>query len=612
MKKRTLLILVLYTLFVVTMLFFTACKSDGEKQNEAPDKEETYMNLIYAAKDDLGRTVKYPQNENDVSYRENKEVGLFYFLWTGASSAEGPYDVSKTIANDPDAALSEEAWIAAGGGAKSMRHWWGESIFGYFRAADPYVLDRDVQMLTDAGVDFLVIDYSNGNSYPTQLEVLLKALDKYYQQGFDVPKVSFVTKANSARHINEIYEEAYQAYPQYDHLWYRYDGKPMIIGAVDSPDISAQAREYFTILYAQWPRETPRDDGFPWMDFQRPQHLYGVNMSKTMMSVSVAQHCGTLAFSSSAFYGDTTNRTRSYHNGANDTAPDAYLYGYNFAEQFEYAISVDPDIIFVTGWNEWIATRQMTWHGLEKTEVVTLVDCCDINNSRDLQPMTGGYGDNYYMQLCDYIRQYKGYKQINTAIEPQADQKQATVDVKGAFEQWDEVSAYYLDYTEDTTHRDFRGFGRIVYKNETGRNDLHIMKVANDENNIYFYAQTVSDIVGWGEDHCMSLFLGTGTQTADWYGYDYVVSRVAGNEEGLVLEKRTQSGWEKCAVLEYKAEGNKLQFCIPADVLGLSGEKYSLQFKWVDNYQGEDDFWSFYKDGDTAPYGRFNYVYTKK
>ena len=34
------------------------------------------------------------------------------------------------------------------------------------------------------------------------------------------------------------------------------------------------------------------------------------------------------------------------------------------------------------------------------------MDAADIN-SRDIEPMNGGYGDNYYMQLCHYISKFK-------------------------------------------------------------------------------------------------------------------------------------------------------------------------------------------------------------
>ena len=55
---------------------------------------------------------------------------------------------------------------------------------------------------------------------------------------------------------------------------------------------------------------------------------------------------------------------------------------------------------------------------------------------------------------------------------------------------------------------------------------------------------------------------------------------------------------------------------IPRDLLGIPDDNGScvldIEFKWADNYQGEGDIWSFYTDGDAAPYGRLNYVFSEK
>lgn len=562
--------------------------------NTIPDvKASECYNL--AGVDALGRTLPAATTPD-----ETKAVGIFYFLWLGASSAEGPYDVTKILENDPNAAVSDEAWLAAGGGAVGTRHWWGESLFGYYRATDSWVIERDVQMLTDAGVDFLALDYSNATEYPQQLLVLLKALDKYYKQGFDVPQVTFITKSNSGQIVMNLYETVYQTYTSYSHLWYCMDGKPLMIGVQDDEAVSEECREYFTWRHPQWPREEYNDNGFPWMDFGETQTLYGEGTGTTVMSVSVAQHSGTLAMSSSALYGDDTNRTRSYHDGTNDTSENAVLYGYNFAQQFEYAIEVEPDIIFVTGWNEWIATRQEVWediNGNSITDPVILVDNCDINNSRDIQPMKGGYGDNYYMQLVGYIRQYKGGAKANNKLASMQEKAQTTND----------TVKVYLDYTGDTNDRNHQGFGTLVYTDTTGRNDLHKMKMANDYYYLYAYAKTSSDITGTDGDHCMTLFLNTGADSDNWCGYDYVISRTSMG----IIEKRTADGWTAVGTVDYNYSGNQLQYMIPLSAIGLlGGQESTIEFKWADNYQGEDDIFSFYLNGDVAPYGRLNYVYT--
>lgn len=606
----------------------------GSYLNYIPAKanETTVGNTtaLYTATDDLNRTLDTTTLEDS-----SKVVGLFYFLWLGADSAEGPYDVSEIIANNSEAASSNEAWIAAGGGKTGERHWWGESLFGYYRSTDEWVIERDVQMLTDAGVDFLALDYSNGNEYQDQLLVLLKTLDKYYKQGYDVPQLTFLTFVNPVSVVPSLIENVYDAYPEYEHLWYQVDEKPLLLlrtkflglsaaeGGFSSEQFESWSNK-FTIRNSRWPRDTD-DTGygeFPWMDFNNQQEKYAWADGTTIMSVSVAQNNATLISSTSAFYNDEygetygENHTRNWDGTKNITDEDAYLQGYNFKNQFEYAIEQDPNIIFITGWNEWIATRQYSWdQGAEGYPVITeeeakdkiiLVDNADINNSRDIQPMSGGYGDNYYMQMIDYIRKFKGNSSVNRNLDTETAVSSTTIDVTNSFSQWNIVKPFYLDYTQDITSRNAQGFGGIVYEDYTGRNDLSVMKVVNDNKNLYFYAETVANISGIDEEKCMTLFLSTGTSEQTWENYDF---RTVLTSDGVVLEQYDGASWIKKVALEYRVDGNQLQLAIPLETLGYV-DAISVDFKWVDNYQDGTDIYSFYLYGDAAPYGRLNYHYT--
>jgi hypothetical protein len=44
----------------------------------------------------------------------------------------------------------------------------------------------------------------------------------------------------------------------------------------------------------------------------------------------------------------------------------------------------------------------------------------------------------------------------------------------------------------------------------------------------------------------------------------------------------------------------------------LNGSEVDIEFKWSDNMQSEGDIMDFYINGDVAPGGRFNYVYSTK
>ena len=561
------------------------------------------INGALAGVDDLGRVL--PMNDTVPNSREGERyVGVFYFLWQGQHGTSGPYDNSK-LEKIEGALNSEQGWLAAGGGAVGSHHFWGEPLFGYYTSDDEWVMRKHVQMLTDADVDFLVFDATNGYTYTKQALKLMSILDEYQKAGWDVPQVVFYTNSNSQKTMTTIYNDIYKAHPEYSGLWFNWDGKPMIIG--DESAATATVKSFFRIKANQWPNEAKKDDGFPWMEFGRSltdDAVYGLNGIREIMNVSIAQHASTTRFSATAWYG-ANDSSRSWHNGANDTSDGAVNMGYNFAEQWEYAIAKDPQMIFITGWNEWVAQRQNGIPG----EPIVFVDCANENNSRDAEPMKGGFGDNYYMQMINYIRKYKGTDpKVNIGGNK-------TIDIGGSFDQWNsqDVTAQYKDYAGDTAARNAVGFGYTVYRNYTGRNDIQNMKVARDLSNIYFYADTANDITE-PTDHWMTLFLNTSNEShANWKGYDYVLNRVAPESGKAVLEKYDGKNWIKIASVDMKVEGNKLMLAVPRILLDLDAAKVNalnLQFKWADNYQDENDIWTFYEDGDAAPYGRLNYVFS--
>jgi hypothetical protein len=50
---------------------------------------------------------------------------------------------------------------------------------------------------------------------------------------------------------------------------------------------------------------------------------------------------------------------------------------------------------------------------------------------------------------------------------------------------------------------------------------------------------------------------------------------------------------------------------IPRELLGVNGETLNFEFKWSDNMQDEGNLMDFYVNGDVAPGGRFNYVFSE-
>lgn len=587
----------MYRLLVLIGLLFTLLFGALFPNAKKECRVEARVNGSLAATDALGRQI--------VSAGESKKkVGVFYFLWNGEHNTAGPYDITKITEQNPDAFRSEKAWIAAGGGGMGEFHFWSEPLFGYYRQADQWVVRRHCQMLTDAGVDFIVFDATNAATYRDRVLELIEIWYGYMKQGWKVPKLAFYTASYSGAVMNKLYDELYndpsvrEKYPDIDDLWFKMNDKPMIVGIKKDKELRRDVKKFFRIKAKQWPDDKVRD-GFPWMEFSRLGKLSSYYKKspwdESIMSVSVAQHCDTCCFSSSAWYG-ANDHGRSWHNGKKDTSPNAILHGYNFEEQWEYAIRLDPDIVFVTGFNEWVAQRLTLRDG----EPFGFCDNCNPEYSRDIEPQAGILGDNYFMQLVKYIAKFKR----STAVLPE--NSSVSIDIDGGFSQWknEKITAVYRDYEGDVVDRDCNGYGDTHYTDATGRNDIVNAKVASDAQNVYFYVDTAKPLSKPTDENWMQLLLNVSGAEE---GYEYIINRRSPENGFATVEQITKDGYKTVGKASIRFEGNQLMLSVQKALLGL-GENGSFRFKWADNCDPAD-LYNYYTHGDSAPYGRLNWVY---
>jgi hypothetical protein len=321
------------------------------------------------------------------------------------------------------------------------------------------------------------------------------------------------------------------------------------------------------------------------------------------MSVGVAQNAvkGRLGSMS-----EPGAHGRNWHNGANDPTPGAIVKGLNLQEQFEHALKEDPQFIFITGWNEWIAGRFAEFAGVKLP--VMFVDQFNQEFSRDIEPMKGGHGDNYYYQMIGYIRRFKGVRKPLAASAPK------TIQIDGDFSDWEDVRPEYRDDIGDPARRDHPGWNNVEhYRNATGRNDFVAMKVARDREHLYFYVRAKEPITAPEGSNWMLLFLNTDADpTTGWEGYNFVVNRQRRGDGVSVLEESQRGwNWRPKAEARYRIRGNEMEMAIRRADLGLAdlSRPIRLEFKWSDNMQREGDILDFLLNGDAAPGGRFNYLY---
>lgn len=555
-----------------------------------------------AGTDELGRTL--PQNDETGDPKSDRQVGMFYFLWCGDEHSlvsDHYWDLTKIVAEHPEVLEDKDnKWW--GSPEFSRFYYWGEPIYGYYRSDDYWVHLRSMQLLTDAGVDFVVIDATNAFVYEKQADVLMRAMDAVRKQGKNPPRIVFYTNTQSGDRIQQAYDAFYKPGASYYHpeCWYYLDGKPLIIG-VTAQTKGREYENFFTYRESQWPNEPDKANGWPWISFTRPQKVYSnASGEREIINVSVSQHPDWEAgMGGSAFYGNTKNWGRCYHNGHPGDPSKDIVYGYNFQEQWDYALKQDVPFVFVTGWNEWVAGR---WPSTDTNpEHSWFCDQASPEYSRDLEPtLTAGMKDNYYMQLVANVRRYKGVEAVS---DPGPEKK-----IRG-MEDWDEVPATYRDYIGDTDPRNHPAaftVPAVTYTNNTGRNDFELMKVARDRRNLYFYVQTVDPIQLEEADNCMTLWIDVDRNPeTGWYGYDYRVNY------GSELQQYGNGVWRTISDVAYETEGNRMFVTIPRSVLqGISADP-DIEFKWSDNMQQADPM-DWYVNGDAAPGGRFNYIYTTK
>ena len=570
-------------------------------ENHSPINDFTQLVAI----DDLGRKIEpdaYPTT------RQDKQVGIFYFLWLGCHGYDTPAnnnDVVPPTPNDTQSPYNNQKAYAASpdnpqfGGGTVMHHW-NEPYFGYYLSNDEWVMRRHAQMLATAGVDVVFFDVTNAFTYLPIVEKLCNVYEQIRTEGGITPQIAFILNSNPAPTLASLYDNFYKPQHHPD-LWYHWEGKPLILAPEDAA--TDEHKAFFTIRRT-WFASHPNPEGewfgdghnrWTWADYYPQQAGWTTSPEQPeQVSICPATH-------------PHTNHGRS-HDGTSQPSKENWdsARGIYFAKEIDRALEIDPRFVFITGWNEWTAQRQlfppnMSFANSYQRDGHTtfFVDQFNDEFSRDLEPTRGALGDNYYYQMVDFIRRYKGV--TPTTIYT----KQHSPKIDGQVSDWKNIKAGYRDYKGDTTPRDAIGWGGIGrYTNNSGRNDIISTKVCSDDENIYFMAECAATITA-PEDFWMTLYLSTGTDN-NWEGFDYAINR----HEGIL--ERSQGGWnwEKIADVKYCVGINTIEIAIPLAQLGITAtEKFTVDFKWIDNSCRSGDIKECMTLGDAAPDSRFKYRY---
>ena len=654
----------IFVLFSVVLFTSTAARP------AEPYYRDLYPDT-WVASDALGRTMPDFSAVGPVKTDQRRVVGIFYITWHSDSLAtlKSPYtaDVTKVLAGDPKARLDAKHPLWTEGS-----YHWGEPENGYFLSKDEYVIRKDMSMLADAGVDVLVMDVTNAVRYWDEWDVLFPVMQKMKAEGNKVPEFCFwAFNGPVITVVQDLYEKIYKA-EKYKDLWFYWDGKPLLlyndtpsvdangqVGQHPNPhydaaaktdpkhphygdpeyaeefykDYTREVKDYFTLRtmwwgYYQWAGKRFVGTEDKWSfgldlgdDKVKAMNLNDLvsthNGQKEEAAVTPAQHPSSLTGKSwTREHGepelneyDLPVPTHVPWLGKTVKNPEGY--GIYFQQRWDEAIQANPQFLYINDWNEWSAGKYQPEEGktfpfMRREATYRFIDQYNSEFNRCLDPMKDGYTDNYYMQMAQNIRRYKGARPLPEL----SGYLPMTID--GDFADWRKVTVEYRDTVGDTFHRDYKGYGGLQYKNDSGRNDIVTCKVAVDEGHAYFYVETNEALTPHTGNNWMLLLLDAdNNHDTGWYGYDFLINKKVVDDKTTTLMRYDPNSpggpWVEQATLNYRYAGKALELAVPRALIGLKGDALTFDFHWCDNPADLKDPISLCVNGDSAPNRRFNY-----
>jgi len=222
--------------------------------------------------------------------------------------------------------------------------------------------------------------------------------------------------------------------------------------------------------------------------------------------------------------------------------------------------------------------------------------------SRDIEPMEGGYEDNFYLQL---IRNVRAFKDSGEPLEENGVRISCDINSPESFEKGE----LYVKIGQKPSARDHYGCTKeLRYTAEAARNTLNKIYAANDADKLYFRIDAYDAFAPFSSCDNTCLYLGCGSPALKgYYSYEYVIKRIAKDKMALyTLDENGAATFVK--VLDCAANGKSLTFALELCDIAACDRVY---FKATDSVV-MDDIMKTYTTGSAMPMGRLSYEYKLK
>ncbi len=322
-------------------------------------------------------------------------VSICYSVWFDAILGGGTEPVTDWN-NITEVLAGERDW-----GGVTAFHYWAKPAVGYYRSSDMTVIRKHMNQLYTAGVDFIIIDLTNagdgyigssawGSYIQKPMDAICDTIMEMRAEGEGTPYVVFWVGDGDGPLYRELYDK-YHSVEKWKDCFVYWDGKPFMLTTHKQPADFPHS-DLLTVR-SMWGLRGAggyAEGQWSFLNIDNSIHVaMDENGKPEQVSVAVASQ-------------ETYMSMPTAHGREG---------GFFWFKQWHHAFDVHPKIVTLTWWNEWTAQR------FDVDGKPHFTDNYNQNYSRDIEPMTGGHGDQYYQWLIEYISAYKGGKDCPILVD---------------------------------------------------------------------------------------------------------------------------------------------------------------------------------------------------
>ncbi len=332
-------------------------------------------------------------------------IGICYSVWFDYILGSGDQPVTDWY-NVTEVLEGKREW-----GPSPAFHYWAKPAQGYYRSSDKTAIRNNMTMLYTAGVDFIILDHTNlNNGYLDNADMykrmindpmvaLFDTIMEMRAEGKGTPYVVVWCGDNDGRLYRALYDNFYNM-DKWEDCFVYWDGKPLLLTTHTRPENFPLNDENIYTVRSMWGLGCDIAGG-QW-SYLNPNIAGCITRDKD----GNAEHMGVTTASQVGYMASGLPDAMQSNDAIGRKG------GKTWFVQWYYAFKVRPKILTLTWWNEWTAQRLTIG-----PNQYAFTDNYNAEYSRDIEPMTGGHGDQYYKWLIEYIAAYKGHLECPVLVE---------------------------------------------------------------------------------------------------------------------------------------------------------------------------------------------------